>query len=196
MLKQTILISTLVTLASVSSSADHVQRQNHKYTNTKQYSQNSKRVNNTSSTTLTTAQKEGLIFMIEEEKVARDVYAYLYNTWNSKIFDNISQSEQKHMSAVENLLKKYNIAIPETLASEGYFENQELQNLYNTLIDKGESSPLDAFEVGVLIEEMDIKDLKELMLSNIPANVKKVYSSLLKASYSHLTAFNKQLAKK
>ena len=187
MLKQAVLVSSILAVVAVTSFADNSPRQNNRYNNAKQFDK--------STTTLTTAQKEGLSFMIEEEKVARDVYAYLYNTWGIAIFNNISQSEQKHMNAVQNLLNKYNLTTPSTLESQGLFHNQELQDLYNSLIEKGEASPLDAFEVGVMIEEMDIQDLKELMATNIPSDVKSVYSNLLRGSYSHLNAFNRQLAR-
>ena len=64
MFKQTILISSVVALLASTSFAENTQRQNAK--------QNGQYQNNT--TTLSTEQKEGLSFMIEEEKVARDVY--------------------------------------------------------------------------------------------------------------------------
>ena len=54
---------------------------------------------------LTQTEKDALIFMIQEEKLARDAYAYLYEIWNVLQFQNIKQSEQSHMDDVENLLK-------------------------------------------------------------------------------------------
>ena len=41
-------------------------------------------------------------YMLEEEKVARDVYEYLGNKWNLRIFQNIQQSEQRHFETMEN----------------------------------------------------------------------------------------------
>ena len=41
---------------------------------------------------LSPAEQEGLLFMREEEKLARDVYITLYEKWNLRIFNNISQS--------------------------------------------------------------------------------------------------------
>ena len=38
----------------------------------------------------------GLIFMREEEKLAKDVYISLYNKWNAKIFNNIWASLKTH----------------------------------------------------------------------------------------------------
>ena len=44
--------------------------------------------------------KNDLIQLREEEKLARDVYLYLYAQWDQWIFSNIAKSEQQHMDAV------------------------------------------------------------------------------------------------
>ncbi|MDC7124090.1 MAG: DUF2202 domain-containing protein [Spirochaetales bacterium] len=54
--------------------------------------------------TLSEKEKENLIFMAEEEKLARDVYLGLYDKWNLPVFKNIANSEQMHMDAVTFLL--------------------------------------------------------------------------------------------
>jgi len=52
--------------------------------------------------------------MREEEKLARDVYLTLYETWGQKIFSNIASSEQTHTDAVKTLLSAYKIEDPVT----------------------------------------------------------------------------------
>ena len=139
---------------------------------------------------LSAAQKEGLIFMYQEEKLARDVYNTLGDTWGSRIFQNIARAEQRHMNAVEGLLKKYSIPIPVSSSSTGVFADKNLQNLYNSLVEQGKRSEQDAYNVGVLIEETDINDLKSRM-SGTPPDVYAVYSNILRGSYNHLSAFNR-----
>ena len=78
---------------------------------------------------ITNAETSNLAFMFEEEKLARDTYIYLYQKWNIQQFNNIKNSEQSHMNAVENLLIRYKIAYPKL--AEGKFQNQDLQALYN-----------------------------------------------------------------
>ena len=46
-----------------------------------------------------------LLFIREEEKMARDVYRVLYEKWGNPIFANIVESEQAHMDAMANLLR-------------------------------------------------------------------------------------------
>jgi hypothetical protein len=151
-------------------------------------------INDMPEANLTDLQKESLLFMVEEEKLARDVYEYLYTAWGVDIFSNIALSEQKHMDAVLLLLGKYELDIPSTLDSRGLFENSELQALYDQLIAKGALSLTDALQVGVTIEEVDISDLNEVLETELPEDLELIYEHLLNGSYNHLEAFNAQLA--
>ena len=79
---------------------------------------------------LSQAEIDGLMFMREEEKLARDVYLALYEYWNISIFNNIANSESTHMEAVLTLLKKYDLTDPAS-NKRGEFVNSDLQNLYD-----------------------------------------------------------------
>jgi hypothetical protein len=136
-----------------------------------------------------------LTYLREEEKLARDVYLFLYDEWNMRIFKNIAASEQKHMDAVETLLERYTVTDPSAGKGLGEFSNQDLQDLYDDLIQKGELSKIDALEVGVIIEVTDIDDLEEGIETTTHNDIKTVYSNLLKGSLNHLTAFESELAK-
>ena len=59
---------------------------------------------------LTKTDESALLFMLEEEKLARDTYTYLYGMWPINQFANIKNSEQTHMNAVERLLISNNIS--------------------------------------------------------------------------------------
>lgn len=135
-----------------------------------------------------------LKLMLEEEKMARDVYQLLDEKWDLKVFFNIKQSEQRHLNAVANLLEAYNIAF-ELKEEAGVFYDPHLQATYNTLIEKGLASKKDALEVGVMIEEQDIADLEQAVSKTNHADIKTVYERLLQASHRHLSAFNRWLEK-
>lgn len=145
-------------------------------------------------TQLSDEQIADLIFMYQEEKVARDVYIKLYEAWGLRVFKNISRAEQTHMNAVQGLLVKYDIPIPVTSEDIGSFVLPELQHLYDTLMEKGLQSKYDALEVGVMIEEKDIEDIAEKMIG-APSDIYRVYGNLLDGSYNHLAAFNRVLNK-
>ena len=145
----------------------------------------------TAPTRPTAAQKLQLQYLVEEEKLARDVYAYLAANVTSQKFSNIVKSEQTHMDNISALLKKYNLFNPTTTRAAGVFRDKELQALYNDLIAKGSVGIVDAFAVGVAIEKLDIADLKKMMASPAPADVKLAWDQLLKGSINHLAAFSR-----
>ncbi|RLD72694.1 MAG: ferritin [Bacteroidetes bacterium] len=144
---------------------------------------------------LTEAEIDGIRFMREEEKVARDVYIYLYEIHPLRPFLNISKSEQAHMDAIKYLIDAFDIEDPVGENPEGVFQNEELQELYDALIEKGSTSREEALRVAALIEEVDIIDLRT-ELDSIASNedVIRVYTNLCKASEAHLRAFTGVLA--
>lgn len=146
--------------------------------------------------TLSEAEENGLIFMREEEKLARDVYSTLYDAWGLKIFTNIAQSEQTHTEAIRDLLTKYKINDPVVDDTVGVFTNPELQTLYDSLVMRGEASLEEALIVGALIEELDIRDLQSEIDMSDNQDIDLVYENLLRGSRNHLRAFMKQLDKR
>ena len=136
-----------------------------------------------------------LTYMREEEKLARDVYLFLYDKWHSRIFKNISVSEQTHMDAIKTLLDRYGIPDPAADKGPGEFTNSQLQALYDELIQDGSSSLVDALGVGVFIEETDIEDLNAGIASSTHKDIISVFSNLLSGSLNHLNAFNSNLAR-
>lgn len=138
------------------------------------------------------ADKEALIFMREEEKLARDVYLAMYDLWGIPIFQNISSSEQSHTEAVKTLLDGYNV--PDPAQDEvGVFTNPELQGLYDELIVQGSQSLAEALRVGAAIEEIDILDLEERLAQTDNADIQHVFNNLLQGSFNHLRAFTSTL---
>lgn len=131
----------------------------------------------------------GLQFMREEEKLAHDVYVTFYRQYGLAIFNNIANSEARHMAAVKTLLDRYGLADPAAGNGVGVFENAELQALYNQLIAQGRQSLGAALKAGGAIEEIDILDLKERLATTTQADIRQVYTSLLNGSYNHLRAF-------
>jgi hypothetical protein len=140
----------------------------------------------------TTAQKLQLQYLVEEEKLARDVYAYLAANVTSQKFSNIVKSEQTHMDNVAAVLKTYNFFNPTTTRAAGVFRDNELQALYNQLTAQGSTSVADAYAVGIAIEKRDISDLEKILkATSMPADMRAMMELLLKASYNHLAAFQR-----
>jgi len=130
----------------------------------------------------------GLLFMQEEEKLARDVYNQLYAIWGHPIFKNIAASEQTHMDQIKFLLNRYGLSDP--ALGPGQFSDPNLQALYNKLVAQGSISLAEAWNVGVLIEKTDIADLQTRLTQTDQADIQLVYTNLMNASYNHLAALS------
>ena len=137
-------------------------------------------------------EEKDLLFMREEEKLARDVYIFAYSQWGNTVFDSISESEQEHTDKILALLVKYNLEDP-ALEAEGEFNDEELQHLYNDLIGEVQNSEVSALYVGTAIEEIDIIDILDAIERTDNRDIKTVYGNLLDGSKSHLRAFVKVL---
>ncbi|VVB72773.1 Uncharacterised protein [uncultured archaeon] len=133
-------------------------------------------------------EKEGLLYMAEEEKLAGDVYQTLRDKWNLQVFNNIGKAERTHEAAVILLINRYNLDDP-TTKEVGKFNNVTLQKTYNELVLKGETSLKDALDVGAVIEEIDIIDLQKRIIQTDKEDIRLVYENLMKGSGNHLRAF-------
>lgn len=140
---------------------------------------------------LTEDEASDLLFMREEEKLARDVYITMYAEWGVAVFDNISKSEQTHMDKILDLLNKYGLEDP--ALGFGEFADPELQELFDVLIEAGLHSKLDALMVGALIEEVDMEDIVLAMERTDKADILTVYGNLLAGSENHMNAFVKNI---
>ena len=151
-------------------------------------------LDNTAKEELSEKEKSGLLFLYEEEKLARDFYNSLYEKWKVNIFKNISASEQTHMDSVRYLLERYGVPVPEPSANSS-FKNRELEKLYSDLLEEGLKSYEDALKNALLVEEKDIKDLMDEIALSDNKDIKITYQNLMKGSRNHLRSFNRQLSR-
>ena len=140
---------------------------------------------------LSTDEAASLLYMREEEKLARDVYNTLYTVWGQPTFQNIAASEQQHMDQIKLLLDRY--ALTDPALAPGQFTDPALQALYNQLVAQGSVSLADALKVGAAIEEIDILDLQTRVAQTDNADIQLVYNNLMNGSYNHLNAYTNVL---
>ncbi len=136
---------------------------------------------------LSAEETASLLYMREEEKLARDVYNALYAAWGQTTFANIAASEQAHMDEVKLLLDRYGLTDPALTPAS--FSDPGLQALYDRLLAQGLISLSDALKVGAAIEEIDILDLQTRLAQTDNADIQQVYNNLMRGSYNHLNAF-------
>lgn len=146
-------------------------------------------INQEATSELSVAEKEGILYMRQEEKLARDVYSVLYEIWGIKNFNNIGSSEQTHMDAMKSLIDRYGLTDPVKGRANGEFQDNKLQKLYDDLIASGSKSEIDALKVGAAIEEIDIIDIEKYITKTDKQDIITVYENLLKGSRNHLRSF-------
>jgi hypothetical protein len=180
--------------------------------------QNVKEALLTPASTLTQEVKNTLSYMGNEERLAYDVYNYLYN-YHLNNGEEITQltniatkAEYTHIETVQLLVKKYitspdeftNVDMPElgykdtdiSNMQAGTYDIQTIQNLYDFLTAKGEESKQAALEVGCMVEVTDINDLLVDIQAAKDSNASDVVTAfefLRDGSYSHYWAFDKGL---
>ena len=143
-------------------------------------------------TGLSQVEIDSLLFMREEEKVARDSYLVLGELWGMVIFANISESEQRHMDAMKSLIDCYRLGDP-VIDGVGLFTDPNLQQLFDSLVEKGQQSAMEGLYVGALIEETDIVDIQRSIDNSANDHIVSTYESLMCGSRNHLRAFIRQI---
>jgi hypothetical protein len=145
---------------------------------------------------LNNEQKKELLYIYQEEKMARDVYMAMHKLYPNEItFANIIKSEQRHMDMAEMLCKRYGVDISNIDQSQyGKFIVPELQKLHDTLILQGKKNAKEALRAGELIEVTDISDIdKMLPLFKNYSDINTILVRLKEASKNHLHAFRNSI---
>lgn len=143
---------------------------------------------------LTAAEAANILYMRQEEKLARDVYLHFAEVWDCPVFANIAKAEQRHMDAVGLLITKYGLEDPAADNTAGVFSSPEFAEMYATLLEDGAGSLLEALSVGVRIETLDIADLEKVLQETDKSDLQWVFENLLAGSNSHLAAFTRNIA--
>jgi hypothetical protein len=140
-------------------------------------------------------EQNAVLYMREEEKLARDVYNVMFEKWGGNPFDHIRKSEQVHMDRMLVLVNQLNLEDPvkKNEDKRGVFTNTSLQQYYDELVLSGSKSLTDALKAGAKIEELDISDLIQQTGRVAQQNVITTFKYLKQASENHLRAFVRRL---
>ena len=141
---------------------------------------------------LTDAQKEKIISIAQELKLAQNLYSKIYKQWELKIFRNISKAKSHQIKVIKFLADRYNLELPPTFKDET-FEDSSLQEKLDDLLNQALSSEQNALEVAISTEENSIEDLNQTLHSDLPKDLELTYAHLLKADQRHLYIFQKIL---
>ena len=139
-------------------------------------------------TQLTAEEKATVQRLLEEEKLAGDLYSAFYTKWGNEVFNRIAASEARHETAAERLATTYGVSDTRTTTA-GTFTNTELQALYDSLLAKGMQSEAAALDVAKQFETDDIAGLKAAQEVATATRLDRVLGNLKRASEYHLNEF-------
>lgn len=143
-------------------------------------------------TALTAGERDGVLFILEEERMAEDLYLELYKIVKLPIFLNVADSEQIHMDSVQILMDRYGLKDP-LQDGDGVYANETLQKMYDDLLASGGKSPEDALKAAALVEGTSVHDLEERICGTDKPEIRSVYGGLLMGSEKHLRSFVRAL---
>lgn len=135
----------------------------------------------------TSDDRQNLLYMLEEEKLARDTYIYLGKMYPVNQFANILQSEQRHMDAIAGLLDLQGIEY--SILPQGQFSDTTLQNFYNYFVEEGKKGVVEAYKIGATIEDVDIFDLTKRTATTKDESVIAIFDNLKCGSGNHMRSF-------
>ncbi len=120
-----------------------------------------------------------LTYSLQDEYLAHAEYSYIIGAYGSiRPFTNIIRAEETHIEALLPLFEAYGITAPEDDAASRIAKVASLT---------------EAYEAGVEAEIDNIAMYEAFLSEDLPADVREVFESLMRASESHLKAFENKL---
>lgn len=93
------------------------------------------------------------------------------------------------METLKSAMDRYGLTDPSDPDVVGVYADSSLNELYETLMEKGTVSYMEALHIGALIEEVDIADLDEAITRTDNPDLQTIYANLQRGSRNHLRAF-------
>lgn len=120
-----------------------------------------------------------LTYALQDEYLAHAEYEHIIDVYGSiRPFTNIIRAEETHITTLLPLFETYGIAVPEDDASTHVAPVASL---------------IEAYEAGVQAEIMNIDMYEAFLKEDLPSDVRIVFEDLMRASESHLNAFENKL---
>jgi len=130
-----------------------------------------------------------LMYMHDQEKLARDLNRSFYFTWGEPIFASIAESEQRHMDILKSALDSYYLSALVETDEIGVFGAHHHKEAFAELIAQGEASLLGAYRAVGYLEEWDIDEFRDSIEFTQVQVLTNTYSNLLAGARNHLRVF-------
>ncbi len=124
---------------------------------------------NSTSKVLSPGEKEGLIYLAEQEKMLRDVYTCVAEKTQLAVMTDFATAKGQHMLLIGSMIDKYDLDNPLNGRTAGEYQNPVLQKKYDNLNVCLPSTEPEAIELAGDLEASLITDL-QYYLSGVEGN--------------------------
>jgi hypothetical protein len=109
-----------------------------------------------------TSKENIVLYLIEQEKLARDLYGVLDTIWVTDVFNRMVNDELQHMDKLSAVAAEFMIDVPNHFNEykPGQFVNADLRTLYLDLLADANFSLEDAYRACANLEERKIMNLR------------------------------------
>jgi len=142
---------------------------------------------------LSFTEMEDLQYLYEEERLAHDIYTALSDKWELSIFENIAESEKRHVEHLLVIYEKYGLRVPKV--GDGFYNYPELNMLFDRFFEGGMMTLESSLTLAGNFEEYDIADLERYLEHTQNVDLILVYNTLLEGSKNHLRVIHRNLKK-
>lgn len=141
------------------------------------------------SLSLLDSEAESLLYMIEKEKMAYEIYEELSAQTGLSEFGFASFLEGRQYNKLLFTAERFNLDTSSLSTEAGVFSNDEIQNLYDTLMFEASISTEAAINVAISMEENDIAYLDSAVDNAESVLLGQVYFCLENSSINQINIF-------
>jgi len=144
--------------------------------------------------TLSNQEIDGMLYLVENEKLLCDFFTVMYEKHNLPLFNQLALNEQKHLTMLSVKIDRYDLENPADQKPEGQYVNPELQGYYDQLVEHGNSGVYTALIGAIQKIEKDVVDIP-VIISGFEGNddVVQVISGILFESQDNLATLRAEL---
>ncbi|UZR94137.1 DUF2202 domain-containing protein [Chondrinema litorale] len=144
---------------------------------------------------LSGAEKEGLVYTLEEARLAQNVNAYLHDKWQEATFEYVLNDETNNILKFQRFIKKQGGSDPLSYAVNGKFNIPSMQDEYNKYIKIGKNSLLSAYYVSMTLEEQNYLNMENRINESKNTDLIKMYTNRLSSIGDHMRVLDKHMKK-
>ena len=135
---------------------------------------------------LTKKEKWALLFILEEEKMIRDLSYNFSDKYEDKIFEDIYKAENSHIDPVQKIVRDYNLDDPSSKKDVGEFHNPQIRMIYDELLKQGQKDKVSAYKALLQALERNISNLNENIDKTDKDGILFLFRNLRRSSKNHM----------